>query len=153
MRGSLVAAIAILTHVLWSPALAQDQAYKSYEDRPRLVTELEWRLLQVQIPLAAKEAYLSFNSSGRVFEMIVWVTTVQVRRDTSLIRAEFEATLELASALLGRHFPEFKDRGSKDLRAQLLLGRRGGEEIAVFDGSRVRFTQAYYDFLKEIGRR
>ncbi|MBI3021409.1 MAG: hypothetical protein HYY59_05380 [Candidatus Omnitrophica bacterium] len=85
--------------------------------------------------------------------MIVWVTTIRARRETAVLREDFEATVELASALLGRHFPEFKNRGSKDLRAQLLLGRRGGEEIAVFDGSRVRFTQAYYDFLKEIGPR
>lgn len=61
--------------------------------------------------------------------------------------------MNLTKASLELHFPDFKTRGAKDLRARLLLGRSDGVEIAVFDGSAVKFTDSYYEYLKEIGHR
>mgnify|MGYP001077615569 CR=1 FL=1 len=133
--------------------LAQEAPYQMY-DRQKVVTELEWGLLQAQVRLTTEEAYLTFDSLNQRFDMIVWITTVDAaRQSTQFTRDSFEATVDLAKAVLEMHFPEFKARRSKDIQARLLLGRSGGEELAVFDGSSVRFSDKYYEYLKEVGRR
>jgi hypothetical protein len=135
-------------------ALAQDGAYKEYERTQKTVTELEWRLLQAQLELVPYRAFLSFEPSNQRFSLVVWITTHDATRmDSRMLREDFESTVNLAKSLLARYFSSFKERGSNDLRARLLLGRSAGEEIALFDGSSVKFTDSYYEYLKEIGRR
>jgi hypothetical protein len=134
--------------------LAQTSPYSGYEKTQKLVTEIDWRLLQIGIQLAPKEAYIFFDKSSRLFKVEAWVTTSEVARtDTKTLRDDLVAKVELAKALLGRYFPEFKARGSRDLRAQILLGRETGEAIAAYDGETIRFTDAYYEFLREAGKR
>lgn len=135
-------------------AIAQDGAYKGYERTQKTVTELEWRLLQAQLELVPYRAFLSFEPSSQLFSLTVWVTTRDAAlMDSRMLREDFESTVNLAKAVLSGHFPGFKERGSNDVRARLLLGRSGANEIALFDGSSVKFTESYYEYLKEIGRR
>ena len=137
-----------------SLAIAQKTPYATYEQAQKTITELEWRLLQAQLPLTAKEAYLSFDAPSRRFSLTVWITTFDAARQSpSETRDLFASTVDLAKSLLELHFPEFKIRGSKDIRAQLLLGRSGRDELGVFDGSSVKLTDAYYEYLREVGRR
>jgi len=134
-------------------ARAQDAPYRMYENQ-KVVTEMEWRLLQAQQPLSAKEAYITFDSMHQRFDLTVWITTVDAARQSAReTRDSFLSVVKVASALLGLHFPEFQARGSHDIRARLLLGRSGAEELAVFDGNSVRFSDRYFEFLEEIGRR
>lgn len=58
-----------------SVSVAQDTPYEKYERAKKTVTELEWRLLQAQLPLTPKEAYLSFDASRQRFNLIVWIST------------------------------------------------------------------------------
>lgn len=161
IRSKGIAAMRRLTFVFLAAmiggtpvVLAQDGSYKEYERTQKTVTELEWRLLQAQLELVPHRAFLSFEPSNQQFSLIVWITTRDAAlMDSRMLREDFESTVNLAKALLARQFPRFKERGSNDLRARLLLGRSAGEEIASFDGSSVKFTESYYEYLKEIGRR
>ena len=120
-------------------ALAQDGAYKKYERTQKTVTELEWRLLQAQLELVPYRAVLSFELSSQRFSLVVWIITHDAARmDSRMLREDFESMVILEKLLLARYFSSFREKGSNDLRARLLLGRSAGEEIALLDGSSVR---------------
>lgn len=131
-----------------------DAPYSTYEAAPRFVTEMEWRLLQVAIPLAPKEAYVSFDGKEKQFTLTVWVMTSDASTmTTQLLRENLISVIDLAKALLEAQFPEFKKRSNRDLIVKCVLGRSERDIIATYDREGFRFTEAYYVFLKEIGKR
>lgn len=110
-----ISSIALLCIVFTSSVFAQK--YSSYQTTTKLVTEMEWRLMKVNMPLSnTMSTQVTFNSDDQRFEATSWVLTTDVQQaGTSTLRDRFMSVANLASALLGGHFPEFDESGEDDL--------------------------------------
>ena len=123
------------------------------ENQRGTISELDWRLLQV-IGHYKYTNNISYNRETGVFEAIFYESVFAVSGNSpDKLRESMEMKIRLLNGLLGKYFPAFRKRGSIDLRATILLGRRGGDHIAEYDGATLRFTDDYYNYLREIGRR
>ena len=111
--------------------------------------------MKVNVPLSnSMSTQATFNSDDQRFEATSWVLTTDVQQvDTSTLRDRFVSVVNLASALLGGHFPEFDESGEDDLIIRFNLGLENYGAIAVYRTGRLNFTDSYYNYLKEISKR
>lgn len=128
VRKSLIGFLMAIVFVGVSHAGDRPSPYSRYQV-PKVVTQLEWRLLKMGLHLAAEKAHVSYNSQTGLFEVTAWVLTTDVTKsNTKILRDNFSALANLAGALIGREFQEFRDRGEKGLLIQWRLGRAGDRQ-------------------------
>ncbi len=127
--------------------------YSRYEV-PKVVTELEWRLLLIEVKLGDECSDLLYNPRARTFEATYWLLATEVTHDnTSVVRRALDAQADRTAVLLERYFPEIKGRIDSDLRIEWRLGAPGVGVIAVFENGSLDFTDGYYKYLREMGKR
>jgi len=128
-------------------------AFSQYEERPKNLSDLDWGLFQVMSHYKGTNN-LSYNSDTRLFEAVFYESVRDVSGSTpEKLEDSLNAKIRVLNFWLGKYFAEYKKRGAVDLRASFILGRRGRDLIALYDGKKLSFTDDYYSYLREIGLR
>jgi hypothetical protein len=136
-----------------TPLDAQN-AYTGYQATSARVSQLDWRLLHVNVAVACDKIEVEFDAAKHRFVGIGWVLTSDIAAfDVSTLRTSLAAKAGKLSAKLGQQFPEFKPRAQQDLEIEFRIGREGMDVMAAYRKGTIEFTEAFYAYLREIGRR
>ncbi len=121
--------------------------FAKYTEEVKMISQMEWRLLNINVDLTTKEAKVSYNSNSNQFECIVWVLTTDAKTPTRTLRGLLLSTTNFTVVLLNNYFSDFNKR--EDLIVNFKLGASGYGDIAIFKNGTFRFTDIYYQYLRE----
>lgn len=137
-------------------AMAQTASpYNFYVERERRVSEIDWRLVQVNLKIGnmGHFYFITFDSSDQIFttKRVIDTQTLLAVSPANLRESLF-AEVGLIKAAIGSEFPEFKRRESSDLRITLLIGEYESRQFASYKNGKFAFSDNYVAFLREHGR-
>lgn len=127
--------------------------YAIYSLKQKVLSELEWRLAQANLKLGSTGYFVSFDKSSTIFKVDKFTNahTLSTTPPVSL-REILTTDCNLVEAVIGSEFPEFGQRGSKDLKVTFFIGEASARIFANYSSQTLSFTDDYYNFRKEHGQ-
>lgn len=133
--------------------LSSTNPYQKYALTTKIVFELEWRLVQINLRLAEAGYFIYFDGVSNLFRVDKFVDTYTLRTTPpAALRELLVSQCDLVEAVVGAEIPEFRQRGSKDLDIKFLIGEASPRQFATYSLGSFAFTDAYYSFRRELGR-
>ena len=129
--------------------------YKIPSITTKTVNVLEWRLVQVNLKIVAYDNsyFVFFDNNSHLFmaDKFIDANTLATTSPT-MLRDTLLSSCGVVSAAIGSEFPEFRERGNKDLVIKFMIGDSSGRHFASYKSGGFSFTDDYYDFRKEHGK-
>jgi hypothetical protein len=111
---------------------------------------LEWRLVQVNLKLAADGYFIYFDNKLNFFKVDKFINDYTLDSTApDLLRKLLLSQCNLVKAVIGSEFPEFRERDSKDLNIKFIIGEPSVRHFASYSSGSFSFTDEYYSFRKE----
>ncbi len=127
--------------------------YSIYSVMKKTISELEWRLVQVNLKLSQDGYFVYFDTKSNLFKVDKFIDTYTlVTKPPTTIRELLLSQCHLVEAVIGSEFPEFRTRDSKDLNIKFIIGEASARHFASYYSGRFSFTDEYYSFRKEHGK-
>lgn len=145
-RATLIVLMLLMT-ISVLPGHEAVSPYSQYERTTKNVTELDWRLLLINIRITNIGVQVSYNHKEGIFYALKVVHPSMVE---GMPVENFLAEARAVRAWLETEFPEFEDRNGSDLLFEWKLGRDGIDEIAECRGEKFEFKEGYYKYLREV---
>lgn len=149
MKNYILIIFSIITIEI--PALtAENDRYLAYSQIAKNVSELEWRLVQVNLKLGASGYYVYFNQEKSTFNSDKFVNTHDLSTAaTPAQRERLMSECNFVAAVIGSEFLEFKTSGANDLEVKYIIGESSSRTFATYSMGIFTFTKEYYDFKNE----
>lgn len=132
---------------------ASNNPYQMYALMKKTISELEWRLVQINLQLGDTGYFVYFDDTSNLFKVQKFIDTYTlVTFSPSLLRESLLSKCGLVEAVIRSEIPEFSERGSKDLNIKFIIGEASARHFANYSSGTFSFTDAYYSFRKEHGK-
>ena len=139
----------VLFLIFGTSAYSQDP-YSKYGLQKKNISELEWRLVQINLKLAESGNVVIFDNWQKIFKVDKFIDThTLLRTPAPLLRQLLISQWNLIKAVIGSEFAEFKDRENQDLVIKYLIGETGAGDFAVIKNGSFSFTDNYYKYLQQ----
>lgn len=127
--------------------------YKKYSVPRKELSELEWRLVQINLKLGSTGYFVYFDKNSKIFKVDKFFTTytLSTTSPTSL-RELIISECVLVESVIGSELQEFRDREKKDLLVTFIIGESSSRIFATYSSENFSFTDDYYNFRKENGQ-
>ncbi len=129
---------------------ASNNPYQIYSLMKKTISELEWRLVQINLKLGEIGYFVYFDNTSNLFKVDKFIDTYTLATTPPDTQRELLLSqCRLVEAVIGSEIPEFRQRGSKDLNIKFIIGEASARHFASYSSGSFSFTDAYYSFRKE----
>jgi hypothetical protein len=143
--------IILLTFLMVTLVYAQPNNLNiKHYSKVKIISELEWRLVQVNLKLGKEGYYVFFDNASGVFRVDKFIDThTLITTNTSTLRDILSSACILVEAVIGSEFQEFRESNPKSLNIAFIIGEEGARCFANYSSGKLSFTDEYYSFKKE----
>lgn len=133
--------------------ITENPSYAMYSMIKKELSQLEWRLVQINLRLGETGYFVYFDDESNLFRVDKFIDTYTLESKTpALLREWLLSQCGLVEAVIASEFSEFLERGSKDLDIKFMIGEVSGRHFANYSLGSFSFTDEYYSFRKEHGK-